>query len=58
VLVILALVFWYWIWGILWGDPGGADAGDREDRLRPRAASRIVCHFIEGCCCGKAQGLS
>jgi hypothetical protein len=38
VLVILALVFWYWMWGIL-GAIWPSDAGDCQNRLRPRSLS-------------------
>jgi hypothetical protein len=33
VAVILSLIFWYW----MWGDPGGADVGNHQDRLRSTA---------------------
>ena len=34
VAVILALIFWYWMWGVDRRDPGGALAGDHQDHLR------------------------
>jgi hypothetical protein len=33
VTVILSLIFWYWIWGISCGHPGGADVGNHQDRF-------------------------
>ena len=33
VLIILSLVFWFWMWGGAWRNPGRSDAGYPEDRL-------------------------
>ena len=35
VAVIIALIFWYWLWGVQGSDPVGADAGNHQDRQRP-----------------------
>ena len=42
VAVMLALIFWYWMWGVAGRHPGGAVAGGHQDHLRrPAAAARV-----------------
>ena len=45
VLVIFSLVFWFWMWGIPGRDSLRADAGHRQDRLRPGSPIRRAWSF-------------